>query len=363
MMNYNLSKEDTGKAGAADLTAISLDRFSEDEKKEITAIKDGICFNYEAISGYGRDAVKKLTEFSTQILDAVKVKDAPEIEGMLLSLVGELNQFNTEELKEEKKGLFRRLFHTDRAEAFVGKYKSISSVIGEMKTKLEQAEYQLQKDVKVSEMYLQMNHGYIQNLEKYIAAADMRILEEREWLEEERKKTDTNDTLAVQELAVKEADLKALERKAFNLRIQRTIAIQNIPQLMLIKDGDTALISKIDDSINQAVPLWESQIVIGLQALRQKTGAKIAKSVSDTTNSLLRKNAEVLRDSAISVAEENERDIVDMETLQEVNNALIETINGVREVQKRGEEKRKESIKELAQIQSQLNQTLLSAKM
>lgn len=357
MMNYSVA--DTSKN--VDMTEISISRFSESEKKEVEEIKQGICFDYEAISGYGKEATKQLTEFSTKMLESVKVKDAPEIEGMLMSLVGELNKFNTSELRKEKRGLFARFFRSEKADEFLARYKSVSAVIGETKKKLEQAEYQLQKDIKVSEAYMQINRQHILSLEKYILAADMRIEEERQWIESEKQKVNPADTLAVQELAVKESELSALEKKAFNLRLQRTIAIQNIPQLMMIKDGDAVLISKIDDSINQAIPLWESQIVIGLQAMRQKTGAEIAKSVTDTTNSLLRQNAETLKQSAVAVAQENERNIVDMETLKNTNLALIDTINGVRQVQKQGEEKRKQSIQELAQIQSQLNQALIDA--
>lgn len=355
-MAYELS---LGKE--ADMTEIRLDKMSESERNDVAKIKDGIKFDYESISTYGRDVTKKLTEFSTQVLDTVKVKDAPEIEEMLVTLVGDLNKFNTEELVEKKQGLFDRLFKTNKTNAFLMRYESISEVISQTKSKLEQAEYQLQKDIKTSEAYLEMNRGYIRELEKYILAADQKVADERKEIEEERKTLNPSDTLAVQELSVRESDLGNLERKAYNLRLQRTIAIQNIPQLMLIKDGDAILASKIDDGINQAIPLWESQILIGLQAMRQQTGAMVAKSVSDTTNRLLAHNAEVLKQSAIGVAIENERDIADLETLKNTNQALIETINGVRQVRKQGQEKREQSIKELAQIQTRLNQALIES--
>lgn len=342
------------------ITDVRLDKMTESDRKEIEALKERISFDYESISLYGRDVTKKLTDFSSQVLDSVKVKDVPEIEGMLLTLVGDLNRFNTDDLMPKKKKLFGRLFGSDKAESFITKYKSISSVISETKGKLEQAEYQLQKDIKTSEAYLSMNSEYIKALEKYIAAADMRISEERADIEEERKKILPSDTLSAQELAVRESDLKNLEKRAHNLRIQKAIAIQNIPQLMLIKDGDVALVQKIDDGINQAIPLWESQIVIGIQALRQEAGVQLSRGVSDVTNNLLKHNAQALKQSAIGVATENERDLVDVETIKSTNEALIETINGVMQVQKEGEERRKQSIQELAQIQTKLNQALIS---
>lgn len=345
-----------------DTTSLNIEKLNEDEKREVAKICDGIKFDHESISLYGKDVTKKLNDFSTQILDSVKVKDAPEIEGMLLSLVGELDKFNTEELSTKKRSLLGRLFGGDKLDNFINKYKSISAVIADVKGRLEEAEYQLQKDIKVSETYLLMNRDYINELDKYILAGDIKIREKREEIEREKESIDTSDMLLVQELAVKESDLNALERKIHNLRLQRAIAIQNIPQLMMIKDGDAVLVAKIDDSINQAIPLWESQIVIGISAMRQQAGVAVSKSVTDTTNNLLRQNAAMLKESAIGVATENERDIVEIETLRNSNNALIETINAIREIKSAGAAKREQSIKELASLQKQLNQALIEMK-
>lgn len=357
MMQYNLSTN----VENVDLSDIGIEKFSNEEKQEIVKLKEGITFDFESISRYGKDATKKLTEFSSKILESVRVKDAPEIEGMLLSLVSDLNRFNTKELTKRKTGLFSRFVKENTAN-FTTRYNTIAGVIADTKVKLQQAQHQLLKDVTTSERYLDMNRGYIKDLEKYIIASDMRIQEERKWLDEEKAKINPEDTLAIQEIAAKESDLKELEKRTFNLRLQRTIAIQNIPQLMLIKEGDTTLVAKIDDAIEQVIPLWESQMVIGLQVKRTQAGAEISKSVSNTTNALLVENASAIKSGMIGVAEENERAIVDIETLKKTNNALIETIMSIREIQRAGEEKRNEGIRELAQIQSQLNQVLIEDK-
>lgn len=355
-MDYEIMKSKN-----IDLTKFNVDNMDENSKQEIMQIKDSITFDYESVQHFGIEITKKLTDFSTQILDSVKVKDSPEIEGMLLGLVNELNKFNTNELtKKKKRGFLGKLFNTDKAENFVTRYKTISAVISDTKKKLEEAQYQLQKDIKTSESYLEMNKDYIMQLEKYIAAGDLKIEEEDAAINEQKKIIDTNDSFAVQELATREAELDAFKKKVYNLRLQRMIAIQNIPQLRLIKDGDAVLIEKIDDGITQAIPLWETQIVTSLQIGRQAAGAEITKSLSDTINSLYVQNAELLKQSAVSVAKENERGILDIESAVSVNNLIIDTINGVREARKEGEEQRNKAIAVLAKLQTGLNEALIN---
>lgn len=344
-----------------DMMPINEEKMSDNAKGEVQKIKSGISFDYESVSLYGKEATKKLTDFSSQILDNIRMKDAPDVENMLMSLVGELDKFNTEELSEKKTSLFSWVTKADKMKRFMDKYKTVSAVISATKGKLEDAEFQLKKDIKTTEMYLDINREYIGELEKYILAAELRIEEEKASLEKERTNVSISDMLAVQELSLRESNLKTLERKVYNLRLQRMIAIQNIPQLMLIKDGDVILVQKIDDSINQAIPLWESQIVIGVEAARQQAGAKISRAVTNLTNNLLRKNAEILKQSAISVAAENERDIAEIETIRNTNNLLIETMNGVREERRKGEQKRSQSVKELAQLSAVLNQVMIEA--
>ena len=131
---------------------------------------------------------------------------------------------------------------------------------------------------------------------------------------------------------------------------------------MLLKDGNTVLIEKIEDSINSVIPLWQSQIVISIQTMRQDNGAKLQQSVSNATNTLLRQNAKALKESTVAVATELEKDIVDIDTLKYSNEQLISTISNIKEIKEIGEEKRNEVIDELAKLHLQLNQTLLECK-
>ena len=182
-----------------DLDTANITTLPAETKAEILAIKDSIKLDHESISSYSQGVTKKLTDFSSKILETVKIKDSPEVEGMLSELMGELNTLDTQTLTEKKPTLWRKLFKTNELKTFVMKYESVASVISDVRNKLEQAEYQLRKDIKVSENYLINNKEYIEELDKYILAAKIRIDEEQKDIDDQKMAIDETDLLQVQE--------------------------------------------------------------------------------------------------------------------------------------------------------------------
>lgn len=328
-------------------------------QNEIMNIKNNILLNHEDIFAYSQEITNKLSEMSTRILDSIKENTIPDTESMFLELMNQLNQIDT---MNSKKNLFQKLFKKTNIDTLLTRYESVSVVVSEVKNKLIQTEYQLKKDIKISEKFLENNFEYIQELDKYIAAGIIKINEEENAIACKKLEIDNKDLLAVQELSMRESNLNTFKRKIHNLKLQRAISIQNISQLMLLKDGNTVLIEKIEDSINSVIPLWQSQIVISIQTMRQDNGAKLQQSVSNATNTLLRQNAKALKESTVAVATELEKDIVDIDTLKYSNEQLISTISNIKEIKEIGEEKRNEVIDELAKLHLQLNQTLLECK-
>lgn len=328
-------------------------------QNEIMNIKNNILLNHEDIFAYSQEITNKLSEMSTRILDSIKENTIPDTESMFLELMNQLNQIDT---MDSKKNLFQKLFKKTNIDTLLTRYESVSVVVSEVKNKLIQTEYQLKKDIKISEKFLENNFEYIQELDKYIAAGIIKINEEENAIACKKLEIDNKDLLAVQELSMRESNLNTFKRKIHNLKLQRAISIQNISQLMLLKDGNTVLIEKIEDSINSVIPLWQSQIVISIQTMRQDNGAKLQQSVSNATNTLLRQNAKALKESTVAVATELEKDIVDIDTLKYSNEQLISTISNIKEIKEIGEEKRNEVIDELAKLHLQLNQTLLECK-
>lgn len=328
-------------------------------QNEIMNIKNNILLNHEDIFAYSQEITNKLSEMSTRILDSIKENTIPDTESMFLELMNQLNQIDT---MDSKKNLFQKLLKKTNIDTLLTRYESVSVVVSEVKNKLIQTEYQLKKDIKISEKFLENNFEYIQELDKYIAAGIIKINEEENAIACKKLEIDNKDLLAVQELSMRESNLNTFKRKIHNLKLQRAISIQNISQLMLLKDGNTVLIEKIEDSINSVIPLWQSQIVISIQTMRQDNGAKLQQSVSNATNTLLRQNAKALKESTVAVATELEKDIVDIDTLKYSNEQLISTISNIKEIKEIGEEKRNEVIDELAKLHLQLNQTLLECK-
>lgn len=320
----------------------------------VAKVKNEIAINHTSISKYGDDVSRKLTEFSTEILKSVKVKDSPEVEELLLTLVGELNSIDCTALTPKKKSFLSKLFGGNDAETFIARYENVHQFISGVTKKLSQAEYSLSKDIEICNEYIEQNREYITELDIYIEAGKQKLEEIKTDLEYEKRMADNDDILTANEIALKESEINMFARKIHNLEIQRMVAIQNIPQLRLIRDGDAVLIEKINSSINTSIPLWESQMVIAIQTMKQQNGAKLVKSITDTNNELLRRNSELLKSSTTAVAIELERDIVDLETLKTTNNNLIATIQEIRKIRENGEKSREAVVAELQGLQTKL---------
>lgn len=342
-----------------DLESVNLSALDETRKNQVLAIKNGIQLSYENTLEYAGDASKNLTEFSSDLLKSMKVKDTPEVEGLITELMAGLAKVDADTLVEKKPTFWGKLFRVDELKSFVVKYEDVAQIIDDVKAKLEQANFQLKKDIEVCNRYLEQNLKYINELDNYIMAGRLRLQEEQVKLNEEKANLDNTDMLAVHDINAKQSELDRLDRKLHNLMLMRAIAIQNIPQILLIKDGDGVLIEKIDSSINSAIPLWESQMVVAIQLMRQKSALSIQRSVTQTTNKLIEKNSELLREGSVGVSKELEAGIIDVAVLKKSSENLIATLNDIRTVREDGARARLEATRELGQLQIKLNEQML----
>ena len=151
-----------------------------------------------------------------------------------------------------------------------------------------------------------------------------------------------------------------MKKKIHDLKLSKTIAIQTAPQIRLIQNNDKVLVDKVQSAIYNTIPLWKSQIVIALGLAKQQKVLQMQREITDTTNELLRRNAEMLKQNTIETAKETERGIVDIETVKKVNEDLISTIEETITIQKEGRERRKLAETELMEIEDRLKQTLLA---
>ena len=317
----------------------------------------------QAVIIYGANAQSKLSEFSQSMLSHVQANDIGPIGDSLNELMYRLQEANPDELRAGEGNLFQRMFGKVKQSIYeiTAKYQKIGAQIDKVAVKLEHEKDGLIKDNQMLEQMYQKNKDYFDALNIYIAAGELKIDELQNQIipQAVAKAQDSGDQMDVQIVNDYTQFLDRLEKRTHDLRLTRQVTIQQAPQIRLIQNTNQVLAEKIQSSIHTAIPLWKNQVVIALTLLRQKDAVTAQRQVSETTNDLLKKNAELLKVSAIETAKENERGIIDIETLQKTQDDLIETIQETLRIQKEGKEKRQAAEIELGVMEENLKQKLL----
>ena len=313
------------------------------------------------VINYGVAAQKSVATFSENALSSVRNKDLGEVGETLSNLVVEVKGFG----QEEKKG-FAGLFHKqkDKLELMRAQYGKAETSVNRIVSELEKHQVTLMKDIAMLDQMYELNLKYYKELTMYIIAGKKRLAEVRSGeLEELRKKAEASglaeDAQAYNDYAQK---CERFEKKLHDLELTRMVSLQMGPQTRLLQNNDTLMVEKIQSSLVNTIPLWKSQMVLalGMEHSRQATAAQSA--VTQTTNELLKKNADMLKMGTIATAKEAERSIVDIETLQHTNEQLVSTLDEVVNIQREGAQKRKEAEVELGRIEGELKQKLLELR-
>lgn len=317
----------------------------------------------QSVISYGSAAQAKLSEFSQSMLNHVQAQDIGPVGDSLTELMYRLQEANPDELRAGEGNIFQRVFGKVKQSIYevTAKYQKIGAQIDKISVKLDKEKDGLLKDNLMLEQLYQKNKDYFDALNIYIAAGELKMEELQTTIipEAMKKAEETGDQMDVQIANDYTQFLDRLDKRTHDLRLARQITIQQAPQIRLIQNTNQALAEKIQASIATAIPLWKNQVVIALTLLRQKDAVTAQRQVSETTNDLLKKNSEMLKISAIETAKENERGIVDIETLQTTQNDLIETIQETLRIQKEGKEKRRHAEVELVHMEEDLKQKLL----
>ncbi|MEC1720139.1 toxic anion resistance protein [Schinkia azotoformans] len=320
----------------------------------------------QTIIQFGTAAQTKLSNFSHSMLEHVQKKDTGPIGDILKELMQKLEQVNPEELSGEKKNIFKRIFNkvSTSVNEILSKYQKIGSQIDKIGVKLDHQKNILLTDNKMLDELFQKNKEYFDGLNIYIAAGELKLeeLHAKDIPALKQKAEQSDDQMVYQDLndLVQFAD--RLEKRLHDLKLSRQITIQSAPQIRMIQNMNQALVEKIQSSILTAIPLWKNQITIALTLYRQKRAVEAQKQVSKTTNELLLKNAEMLKTNSIETAIENERGLVDIETLKKTQENLITTLQETIRIQHEGRMKRQQAEQELIKMEDEMKQTLLSLK-
>jgi uncharacterized protein YaaN involved in tellurite resistance len=310
---------------------------------------------------YGAAAQKNVASFSESALSSVRTKDLGEVGDTLSSLVVELKGFG----QEEEKGFLGFFKKTgNKMEAMKAQYSKAEANVDKIAHELEQHQVVLMKDIAMFDQMYELNLKYYKELTMYIIAGKKRLEQVKSGqLEELRKKAEATqaaeDAQAYNDLA---QQCNRFEKKLHDLELTRMVSIQMGPQTRMLQNNDTLMVEKIQSSLVNTIPLWKSQMVLalGMENSRKATAAQTA--VTNATNELLKKNADMLKMGTVATAKEAERSIIDIETLQHTNQQLISTLDEVIQIQRDGAEKRKEAEVELGRIEGELKQKLLELR-
>ena len=312
----------------------------------------------QAVISYGSTAQTKLSEFSQSMLNTVSSQDIGPIGDSLNQLMYRLNEANPDELRVGEGNIFQKMFGKVKQSIYeiTTKYQKIGAQIDKIATKLNVEKDGLLRDNQMLETLYNKNKDYFDALNIYIAAAELKIEEMKLTTipAATEKAQASGDQMDVQVVNDYTQFLDRLDKRTHDLKLARQITIQQAPQIRLIQNTNQALAEKIQASINTAIPLWKNQVAIALTLLRQKDAATAQRQVSETTNDLLKKNSEMLKISTIETAKENERGIVDLETLQQTQNDLVETLEETLRIQKEGRERRQAAEIEIGHMESNL---------
>ncbi|CUL21649.1 TPA: toxic anion resistance protein [Listeria monocytogenes] len=344
-----------------------VDMLTETNKKQALELSKQIePGNQAAILGYGAPAQAKLHDFSHSMLAHVQKQDVGPIGDIISDLMYRLQEADPDELAARNKNVFTKMFHRVKQSIneITSKYQKIGTQIDRIALKLEHCKKRLMEDNSFLEQLYDKNKDYFQALNIYIAAGELKLEEiNTKMLPELRKKAEqTGDQMDYQEVNDLTQFADRLDKRVYDLRLSRQITIQQAPQIRLIQNTNQALAEKIQSSIMTAIPLWKNQVAIALTLLRQQQAVAAQRQVSETTNELLKRNADMLKTNAIETARENERGIVDIETLKETQSSLIETLQETLKIQQEGRAKRAVAEKELVTMEQELKERLLEMK-
>lgn len=347
-----------------ELQPIEENTFSEKDVLQIRKLKDDIDFtNNTNILQYGSEVQGNISRFSDQILENVRGKDSGHVGELLSSLTSKVEEFNESSPKKFVRNipLVGRL--VGKADNITNRYDKLSVQVSKISTELDASRNQMMKDIILLDGMYQKNVEYFKTLEIYIEAGKQKVKEANEItlpkLRDEAVKS--LNPLAAQVVTDFEESVARFEKKVHDLELSRTIALQTAPQIRLIQNNDKMLVERVNSTILNTIPLWKNQMVIALGLVNQQKAIQMQRQVSEATNNLLRKNAEMLKQNTLDTARENERGIVDVETIEEVNAKLIETVQEVLKIQQEGRSQRQNAEKELVRIEENLKQTLISA--
>ena len=336
---------------------------TDEEKKAVEEFSHKIDVrDTNMILQYGAAAQKNVAGFSESALNNVRSKDLGEIGQDLSRLVVELKGFGDSDEKKGLMGLFKKA--GNRLESMKAQYSKVEANVEKISQSLEQHQITLLKDVAMFDQMYELNLKYYKELTMYILAgkkklAEVRAGELQQAMDKAKASGLPEDAQAARDLA---DQCERFEKKLYDLELTRNISLQMGPQIRLLQNNNTMMAEKIQSTIVNTIPLWKNQMVLALGLAHSQQAMQAERAVTDMTNDLLKKNAEALKLGTIETAKESQRGVVDIETLQQTNKSLIETLDELNKIQTEGRAKRAAAEQELTRIEDELKSKMMEIR-
>lgn len=316
------------------------------------------------ISMFGSKSQENISNYSRSILEKTKAKDSGEVGQKLTELMVTVK--GTDIKMESEKGFFDKIFGKakNQVEIITAKQESIETQLDIISSQLMEARFGLLKDVDMLDKLYEENLQYYDNLNMYIIAGKEMIKEETEQripnmlIQVEQMENQDEKSRAVQAIRDYQSNVNRFEKRIHDLEISKVISIQMMPQLKMIQDNDLQLADKVQDAVNNTIPLWRTQFVMALTLQRQAEVAKLSKSISDATDEFIVRNSQMLYDNTIEVKKEAERSIVSIEALEKSQELLIKTIEETIQIEEDAKQQRKEAEVRMVGMQQELAHAL-----
>ena len=336
---------------------------SPEEQAMVDAFAEKIDItNSQQVLQYGSACQKKIGDFSEAALSKVSTKDLGEVGDMITNLIGELKNFDAAEEEKGFLGFFKK--KSSQLEQLKTKYNKAETNVENIQSTLEGHQVQLLKDIAMLDKMYELNMAYFKELSMYILAGKKKLEEVRNGALQQAM--DKAKQSGLPEDAQKARDLadqcERCEKKLYDLELTRNISLQMGPQIRLLQNNNAMMAEKIQSTIVNTIPLWKNQMVLALGLAHTQKAMQAERAVTDMTNELLKKNAETLKMGTIETAKESQRGIVDIETLQQTNKSLIETLDELNKIQSEGRAKRAAAEQELTRIEDELKQKMMEIR-
>jgi uncharacterized protein YaaN involved in tellurite resistance len=344
------------KEGNVDLTVLS----TEDEKKYKELGKSLEPSDVNSILNYGVETQNSMEKYSNDFLSSVRTYNSGEVGGLINELLTELNYIDVNELEQSgfksflSKIPFLKNLVTDVKKLFQ-KYDVVVNNIDKITNKIKAGRLNSIKDNSSLQTMFDSNVNYIHEMEELIISGQLKFNElSLKLTEMEGRPADYQDY----EIADLRDFVSRLDKRLADMKIVRFIMLQSLAQIRVVQNNNTSIAEKAQSIVSTTIPVWKNQLTIAVALQRQKANVEMQKKISDTTNTILQKNAEMLKQNSIDVAKENEKTVVSLDTLKMTTKSLIDTLNEVKQIHEAGAQSRRVLDGELKTLEEELKKNV-----